>query len=484
MKKIFMGAAFGLAFLCVEPSTNAGPIATNLFAFRVENSVNSAERATGDLLSFGANNVSPNTVFGFASQCPIGSTCPPTSLTEQALFARPQLLTPNQYVASTPYDPALTGPQTLNLSPSLSFPVGNTTVVKTPAVGNVAAIPFVTSMTATVTAGGGLTPTLSSTPPPSPISIDQTTIRVFDTTPGFDTIATSADPNLPEANGAPSSFETGNVVYLALVPAGATTFQINTSSPGTNPNSIPLQYGHSYAVSVSLENLRAGSPPPNINSCLSCNVNSRSQSFFDYSPINTTLGGILNNATINLPTTQPFVTTNGLLSGPTYAFHVGSVSPDSITFIDPLVATGFIYTIGATDPDFKSVDPVTAVGNGIYILSVYNGTSFVVVDSALDAGQTFDFTQNGFPGGVSEFEITGIDSGAGLDPTNITAFVTGLTFVSAGSFTGTMQPIVEDVPVAQDVPEPVSIVLFGSGLFGFGLLRRRRTSVVGRSQAA
>jgi hypothetical protein len=101
---------------------------------------------------------------------------------------------------------------------------------------------------------------------------------------------------------------------------------------------------------------------------------------------------------------------------------------------DPVVATGFDYKIGATDPNFKSVNPVTVVGNGIYSLLAWNGTSFVSEGTIL-AGQTFDFTQHGFASGVSEFEITGLDPNAALSRTDITAFVTGLTFMTDGNFT-------------------------------------------------
>ena len=50
---------------------------------------------------------------------------------------------------------------------------------------------------------------------------------------------------------------------------------------------------------------------------------------------------------------------------------------------------------------------------------------------ALDEGVQFFFGA----GGVSAFEVTGIDPSANLDPGNAGAFVTGLTFVSAGPFT-------------------------------------------------
>ena len=79
----------------------------------------------------------------------------------------------------------------------------------------------------------------------------------------------------------------------------------------------------------------------------------------------------------------------------------------------------------------------------------------------------FDFPS----GGVDAFKVTGIDPADGLDPADTTAFITGLTFVGDGSFTGTQTPI---TAVVTATPEPDSLALLASGLLAWPLFRRHR----------
>jgi hypothetical protein len=145
-----------------------------------------------------------------------------------------------------------------------------------------------------------------------------------------------------------------------------------------------------------------------------------------------------------------------------------TVQPGVTYYIDPAVATGYIYQIGSGNPNFASVE-LPNIGNpDPYDLYLWNGTAFVF-DKTLAAQTPFDFAD----GGVKEFEVLGIDASLGLDPDNTTAFITALTFESAGPFTGTMTPITTNV----SAPEPASLTLLASGLLGLGIIRRRRRPV-------
>lgn len=194
---------------------------------------------------------------------------------------------------------------------------------------------------------------------------------------------------------------------------------------------------HLYSVSIQLDQLR----PPPANPLFS-RLQSRSRSFFSFEtkplPI---------NQQVYLPTVDP----NGVGPGqPVYHFKVGNVSPTSVTFIDPPVAIGYDYAIGPGDPNFKSV-LLPDAGDNLFDLHLWNGSAYVYHATV---GSKFEYS---FPsGGVDRFRVLGIEAASALDPNNATAFVTGLRFISAGQFTGTMTPIVAEALCATlgDDPKP------------------------------
>ena len=165
------------------------------------------------------------------------------------------------------------------------------------------------------------------------------------------------------------------------------------------------------------------------------------------------------------PPSQPIylpITSINAMGDVQYGFNI-TVVPNVTYYIDPSVAIGYVYQTGDGNPNFASVELPDIGNSSPYDLYLWNGSAFIF-DTTLAADTLFDFA----PGGVSEFEVLGIDPQLGLDPTNTTAFVTALTFEGAGTFTGTMTPI------TTNVPEPASLLLFVSGLIGLGLTRRYR----------
>ena len=166
------------------------------------------------------------------------------------------------------------------------------------------------------------------------------------------------------------------------------------------------------------------------------------------------------------PVNLPITTVTG--TEVVYGFNL-TVKLGLTYFIDPKVATGYIYETGAGNPNFASVE-LPNIGNRTpYDLYLWNGTSFVF-DTMVAADTVFDFAR----GGVSEFEVLGIDPSLGLDPTNPTAFITGLTFEGAGSFTGTMTPITTNVPE----PSTWAMMLIGFLGLGFAAYRQTRSNCV------
>jgi len=86
------------------------------------------------------------------------------------------------------------------------------------------------------------------------------------------------------------------------------------------------------------------------------------------------------------------------------------------------------------------------VGDNVFDLYLWNGSQYEY-HASVGSGFNYEFPA----GGVDRFRVLGIETGAALDPSNPTAFITGLTFVSTGQFTGTMTPIVASDVITVDI---------------------------------
>jgi hypothetical protein len=419
---------FGLAMAILPAhAVHAAPISASLpYQFLDNRSDNSSGIGTGELQQFGAQCVvlSGSPCFPQNPGAPSGTT----GVATQGAFQVPlgfvaSDLTSNHFAAARPPGAVPDGPWTLTFSNG-----GDVAVTTTPSIIGAVRLDFVNSMTIS---GSGPTPTFSWTlPSVAPGgAIESVRVNIRDTT------TFASDGIAP-------------IVYNKTLPQGAmTSFTVNPSDPGLIR---PLVRGRTYSLEIQLADTRNGLPGGGFPNTLS-----QSRSFFDFSLLPSAAGA---PPTVFLPTLIP-----GAI--PYYSFARGNpVVPGTLYFYDPLVAVGYDYQIGTGDPNFAAVLLPTGVGDNLFDLFLWDGTSYV--DSGVDLTGGVEYPFGGV--GVDRFRILGIETSAGLDPSNVTAFITGFEFATAGRFTGTMTPITQLVPEAA-VPLPTTLVLLGAGLAAVGM---------------
>jgi hypothetical protein len=263
----------------------------------------------------------------------------------------------------------------------------------TNAINNVAALPFVENVALT-SSTGELTPTISWTVPNIASNANRVRVGVYDDA-------------------------TNKRLFLGTgMPLTTTSFIVPTDL---------LSPGGSYAIRVLLEDVDQEI------------LLSRAQTFVNFTPITTTQPVILPSTTIDSNLNDNF--------GAPFLFTC-NVKAGETVLIDPFVAIGYDYAIGKNDPKFATVT-LPFLGDNQYELWLFNGTDFVFTNY-LTAGTTYYFGEKG----VALFRILGIEDSLAIDPANATAFITGLTFISDGRFTGSMTPIIN-----RPVPEPTQITI-------------------------
>ena len=151
-----------------------------------------------------------------------------------------------------------------------------------------------------------------------------------------------------------------------------------------------------------------------------------------------------------------------------FDFSFTVTEPTTPVFIDPIVAVGYDYIVNS-GPNIASVI-LPDLGDGEYEIYGWGGSNYDTFLGNAFANIEFDFESTG----VDQFQVLGIETSEMLDPTDQTAFITGLTFVSGGNVDISQIPVTFDVP--NSVPEPATTPLLGLGLLSFYYLRKRQQS--------
>ena len=383
-----------------------------VFHFLDNRSANNAMGGAGDRLTYGAHHVVPNGDAGTQGQAEQAYDVYP-------LVFHPYSTAPNQFDYSIPYNSLLTGEWTLH------FYNGSDHVsVKTPEVGTAPLLPFAESV---AISGSSLTPTFSWTFPANFLP-DGIRIQVWDL-----------------ENRLSSGI--ADIIHVENLSGDLISYTL----PETLSTGKILEQGHHYSLEISFALTRNG--PLGDNTTLL----TRSRSFFNFVPMPE--GSPPN---VFLPIVIPEI---GV-----YSFKT-TLDPGQLIFIDPVVAIGYEYAIGAGDPNFASVTLPNGIGNNLYNLYLFNGYKYFF-KARIKGGVPYKFSGRG----VDRFLINGIEKEAALDPNNPTAFITGLTFKGSGKFTGTMTPITEsteaEIICGGWMPSPAGAykedpALEGQAFFGF-----------------
>ncbi len=430
-------AAFGITSLLALPAY-AAPISVDAFGdpwevfhYRNSSGPNSVGFFEQDALIFGAVNVVPNgkgedngTVVSDTETTAIARQ----GTVERAMRDIPTPINPNQFATGVSYDSALTGSWEFEFSNG-----GDTLTVQSPAVGDAPSLDRVRNMRI-VSGADTTTPTFAWD---AAAGAQQYTVSIYD---------------LRQRD------ETGFAQRIFVRGAGAAlNFTIPETWTTASGETFSLEEDGLYSIEIQSRINRTEGTNPSGTSQAGAAL-SIGRTFFDFSLVE-----LPDEGDLFLPVVD--TNTNG---NPIFNFD-NPVLAEQISFYDPFVAIGYDYQLGAGNPFFNSFI-LPEIGDDMFELHLWDGTDYVF-DSNVMAGTEYFLADM-----TDRFRILGIETGAMLDPTDPSAFVTGLSFVSDGQFTGTMTPISVFVDDPAPVPLPAAFwgLIIGIGSLATTKRRARR----------
>jgi hypothetical protein len=311
-------AALAAAALLALPAA-AAPVSISTPFINLENrNINSMGFTAGQFLRIGAVSVTPN---GAAGTTGVGlHVLPDGSLLSLPIGFIPSPLNPNFFQRLMADAPERRGGW------RLSFSNGSDSAFRDLSISpDARQVGFVNSITLS---GSSLLPTFGWTPPPDTV-VNAYRINIYD-----------------KSLVAPGN--SGQVLSRDL-PPGTTAYTVDPAH-FTVPGQAFAE-GRRYSIEIGVIQTKDGS-----GNSGNVNLQAISRTYADFTP--NTGGGP--------PVNLPVVLENG-----SYQFDM-AVEPGVMYYIDPEVAIGYDYEIGAGDPLFATLDLPEAIGDGLF--DIFTGT--------------------------------------------------------------------------------------------------------------